>query len=255
MCGWMAVYLPWSWVVEYYLLPFAFGAAAFCGVVVGEAIQALRDERRRGVRATVAGCVGAFLVLFPLSMANVVTNGAIQLAVDAANRDLVSFVSALPANSLLSVNVPVPGEYVYEIGVHVRDIERRPDIRVEFVGEGNRVKQVGGGGSYVAMPRLRAQILPSVRLGVLETASIAGNEALARALGDRTRLVYKTRRHVHLLIFNLHRPVCALLGGIAERPYCLWRAPFVDTRKFVYGWDVYRVSANATDGVGEADSR
>jgi hypothetical protein len=104
MCGWLAVYIPWSWVVEYYLLPFAFGAAAFSGLVAGEAIQALRNERRRGVRATVAVCVGAFLVLFPLSMANVATNGAIQLAVDAANYQLVRFISALPKGSVVSVN-------------------------------------------------------------------------------------------------------------------------------------------------------
>ena len=80
ICGWLAVYLPFSWVVEYHLLPFAFGAAAFSGVVAG----------------------------------------------DAANYQLVRFISALLKGSVVGVNLPSPSEYVTEIGMHVRETEGRP---------------------------------------------------------------------------------------------------------------------------------
>jgi len=240
MCGWLAVYLPWSWVVEYYLLPFAFGAAAFCGVVAGEAIQALRDERRRGVRATVAGCVGAFLVLFPLSMANVVTNGAIQLAVDAANYQLVRFISALPKGSVVRVNMPNPNEYVYEIGLHVRQTEGRQDIVVDYFETGAGARRAGAAGGYVATLLMRCQVMPGVRIAMNEGGAGELGQTLARALGDGREPVFRIRRPVQLMMVNLHQPVCALLGARTERIYCPWPAPFVDTREFSYGWNVYR---------------
>jgi hypothetical protein len=64
-------------------------------------------------------------------------------------------------------------------------------------------------------------------------------QALAQALGDGREPVFQIRRSVHLMMVNLHQPVCALLGARAERPYCRWPAPFVDTREFSYGWNVY----------------
>ena len=238
MCGWLAVYLPWSWVVEYYLLPFAFGAAAFCGVVAGEAIQALKDERGRGVRTTVAVCVGALLVLFPLSVANVATNGAIQLAVDAANYQLVRFISALPKGSAVSVNMPNPNEYVYEIGVHVRHTEGRPDIVVDYFETGSGARRAAGG--YVATVVMKSQVVPSVRIAMNEAGAGELSQTLARALGDGREPVFRIRRRVQLMMVNLHHPVCALLGTLARSLYCRWPAPFVDTREFSYGWNVYR---------------
>lgn len=39
---------------------------------------------------------------------------------------------------------------------------------------------------------------------------------------------------------NLYKPVCALLRVGETSAYCRWPAPFVDTREFSYGWNVYR---------------
>ena len=47
MAGWLAVYLPWPATFEYYLLPFAFGAAALGGTVVGDVWAARRRAFRR----------------------------------------------------------------------------------------------------------------------------------------------------------------------------------------------------------------
>jgi hypothetical protein len=238
MCAWLVVFLPWSWVVEYYLLPFTFGAAAFCGVVAGEAIQALRDERRRGVRAIVAACVGAFLVLFPFSMANVATNSAIQLAVDAANYQLVRFITALPKGSAVRVNMPNPNAYVYQIGVHVTQTEGRPDIVVDYFETGTGAKRAGADGGYVATVVMKNQVVPGVLIAMNEGGAGELGQTLARALGDGREPVFQIRRHVRLMMVNLHQPVCALLGA-GERLYCRWPAPFVDTRTFSYGWNVY----------------
>jgi hypothetical protein len=237
MCGWLAVYLPWSWVVEYYLLPFAFGAAAFCGVVAGEAIQALRDERRRMVRAAVAVCVGALLVLFPLCTANVAALGVMQLAIDAANYQLVRFIRALPDDSVVSVNMPSPNEYVSEIEMHVRETEGRPDIVVDYFETGSGASRAGA--AYVATLVMASQVVPGVRIAMNETGAQDLDQTLLRALGDGREPVFRFRRRVQLMMFNLHKPVCSLTST-GWRVYCFWPAPFVDTRVFSYGWNVYR---------------
>jgi hypothetical protein len=239
MCAWLAVYLPWSWLFEYYLLPVAFGAAAFCGVVAGEAVQALRDERRRTVRATVAVCVGAFLILFPLCTANVAALGAMQLAVDAANYQLVRFISALPQGTAVGVNMPSPNEYLSEIGMHVSETEGRHDIFVDYFEAGAGASRAGAAGGYVATVVMRNQAVPAVRIAVNETAARELNQALVRAFGNGREPVLRIRRRVQLMMFNLHQPVCSL-PGTSWRVYCSWPAPFVDTRVFSYGWDVYR---------------
>jgi hypothetical protein len=237
MCGWLAVYLPWSWVVEYFLLPFAFGAAVFCGVVAGEAIQALRDERRRGVRAAVALCAGAFLVLFPMCTANVATLGAVQLAVDAANYQLVRFISALPKDSVVSVNMPTPNSYVSEMGMHVRETEGRPDVVVDSFEPGSGGSRASAG--YVATLVMRSQVVPGVRIAMNETGAQDLDRTLALALGDGREPVFRIRRRVQLMMFNLHQPVCSL-KSTSWRVFCFWPAPLVDTRVFSYGWNVYR---------------
>jgi hypothetical protein len=238
MCGWVAVFLPWGSVLEYFLLPFTFGAAAFCGVVAGEAIQALRDEQKKRVRVTVAACVGASLVLFPLCMANVATLGALQLAVDAANYQLVRFISVLPKGSVVGVNMPNPNEYVYEIGVHVRETEGRPDIVLDSFETGSRASRAGAVGDYVATGVMGSQVVPGVRIAMNETGARELNQSLERALGDRREPVFRVRRHVQLMMFNLHQPLCSL-RATRWRLNCFWPAPFVDTRVFTYGWDVY----------------
>jgi hypothetical protein len=62
MAGWLAVYLPWPATFEYYLLPFAFGAAAFGGTVVGDvwAARRCRDSatRRRVASSSRVDCCG-----------------------------------------------------------------------------------------------------------------------------------------------------------------------------------------------------
>jgi hypothetical protein len=237
MGGWVAVFLPWTWVLEYYLLPFAFGAAAFCGVVAGEAVQALRDERRKMVRAAVAGCVGAFLILFPLCTANVAALGAMQLAVDAANYQLVRFISTLPKGSVVAVNMPRGIEYVSEIEMHVRDTEERPDIVVDYVETTSGAIPAGAG--YVAMLEVRNQVVPAVRTAMNEMALREVNQTLLRSFGDGREPVFLVRRRAQLMMFNLHKPVCSL-RSTRWRVYCFWPATFVDTRVFTFGWNVYR---------------
>ena len=239
MIGWMVVYLPWSWTVEYYLLPFTLGAAAFAGVAFGQLVQALTDATERLPRRITAACLVACAVLWPLNLATSASNAAVQLAVDAGNHDLVRFAATLPRDTRLGVNIPGPSEYVLEIDIHLEAIERRPDIVVAHLEPATDAREGGGSASYVAAPRMLNALPLSVRIGVSEAGAAAWDLRLVQALGEKRDLVYGTRRHAQLLVFNLHRPVCRLLG----RTNCVAQGvSFIDTRMFSYGWDVYRFS-------------
>lgn len=99
MAGWLAVYVPWPATFEYYLLPFAFGAAALAGTVVGDAWA----SRRR--RPSVMGRRVAWFVLVAsgllwlMATVNAISDAPVQLAVDRANADLVDFLAGLPSRT------------------------------------------------------------------------------------------------------------------------------------------------------------
>src|SRR5207249_4141349 len=98
MAGWLAVYLPWPATFEYYLLPFAFGAAALAGTVVGDA-WASRSCQHSVTRRRVAWSVlGASAALWFVAIVNASADARVQLAVDRANADLVDFLAGLPSD-------------------------------------------------------------------------------------------------------------------------------------------------------------
>ena len=104
MAGWLAVYLPWPATFEYYLLPFAFGAAALGGTVVGDA-WASRSRRHSATRRRVAWSVlVASGLLWLVAIVNAVADARVQLTVDRSNADLVDFLAALPSRSRVVLN-------------------------------------------------------------------------------------------------------------------------------------------------------
>src|SRR5262245_2567842 len=99
MGGWLAVLAPWPATFEYYLLPFAFGAALFAGLVAG-ALWTARPSRVPPARRWLAwSALAATALLWVPGIVNAATDGRVQLAVDRANAELVTFLGALPPRS------------------------------------------------------------------------------------------------------------------------------------------------------------
>ena len=234
MVGWIGVYLPWSWTYAYFMLAFTVGAAAFAGVVLGQIVQLSAGATRRWPRLIAGACLIAVAVLWPMALANTASHAATQLTVDAANDDLLRFAATLPRDASLLVDVPQPNEAVSQLGLHLGGWGRRPDIVVDHFPIGMRASSP----TYVASPRMRNAIPRSVRLAFDEPGTTARAAALERTLGPDATLVHRIRRGAPRLFFNLHRPLCRLIGT----DDCLLRGSFVDTRKLGYGWDVYRLN-------------
>jgi len=250
MAGWIVVFLPWGRILEYYLLPFTFGLAALSGIAIGGIVEAIRGETTGRGRLWASACLGLFLLIWPLNLINHVTDAAVQLAVDGANDDMIRFAATLPSRSILLVDVPTPGEYNYEIGVHLSDIHQRRDIVVRPVDQTVTALEKRTGEHYVAVPELTESVWPGVRVGVGAGDAVYG-QRLPGSDGEGVgTMVYRTRRKVRLLTFGLQGLVCEwITTREAQGRYCAYRQRLMDARVFSYGWRIYRVPGLRVDRV------
>jgi hypothetical protein len=236
--GWTLVMLPWRATFEYYLLPATLGASAAVGIL----LSATLDEARRATRPIAwipAGAIAIGLALSVVVLINNVTNGRVQLAVDASNTALVEFLaSRAPAYGTVLLNVSEPNEYVPEAAAHLTAFHRRPDLRVDYLGRTENIT-----GAFVITPIVTHQPLPSVRVAVHEYDSRAWSVALRETIARRATLVYRQVERVPLLYIALDEVVCPLLvaADVRDGVYCGSGRPVLDRRVFRYGWEVYAV--------------
>jgi hypothetical protein len=250
LVGWMVFYLPWQFVADYYLLPFAAGAALLSASLV-EAI--LSQQHRRGplrIASTVMLALG--VLLLPGALANAATMARLQLAIDSANSEAVQYLAdAAPPGSRVQVNIQEPSEYLSEIASHLEVLQGRADMEVDVLSLDGEAPRASAG--VVADPFIRNQVLLSSRIGIYERHQADANRRLEELLEGAVPSEIVQRR-VRVLSVDPARLVCPLValivrddlaqaaslnGSIAR--YCA-NAPLLDTRETVYGWRFFRPS-------------
>jgi 4-amino-4-deoxy-L-arabinose transferase-like glycosyltransferase len=92
MAAWLGLYLPWYFAVEYYLLPFAAGAAVLAGVLFIETASLLKHASLAW-RTSGAAALGLSGLLLLGSLANNAASASVQLAQDAANAGVLAYVA------------------------------------------------------------------------------------------------------------------------------------------------------------------
>jgi hypothetical protein len=248
MAGWLAVYLPWPATFEYYLLPFAFGAAALAGTVVGDT-WASRSRRHPVTRTRVAWSVlAASGLLWFVAVVNAVADARVQLTVDRANTELVDFLAGLPSRSRVVVNTGV-NEYLLELPMHLSQIKARPDIVVEHVTGAGR-NGPPWADVFVVTPVMANKPGPTVRVALDEPGVSHDNAMLSAVLAGRAEPVYRAAQHIRLVELGLHRLLCHLPGSPrVDATYCPRDRGVIDRRMFSYGWQVHRLGRPAVDPV------
>lgn len=264
MVIWMGIFLPWHSLVEYYLMPFAFGCAIFSGVILGQAVTALQTSQAKSIRVLAGVSLVTCLALMPLVLMNNSTNAHYQLTLDRANSELVDYLAILPAHSTVLMNIPT-NEYAYELGVHLADLKQRPDIQVDYFRSQIPLAGTAPLSYYVVTPWIENQLFPSVRYGTYETGARQWDLYLRNFLGDKIALanfspatpaialndlaqpIHRIEHQLPLLDFGLHLSVCLLANqtnniGI----YCNVPRPFIDNRTLSYGWKIYQASKDAS---------
>lgn len=239
MGGWVAIYLPWVFMVEYYLLPFALGSAVVAATITDLAVASFAQSGP--VRRLVLSATGSVAALFlGASVLGMVSNARQQLMVDDVNQRAMQMLGdLLPASSTLLVNHQFPGEYVEEIRLHLLYVLRREDVRVDYVRLDDLGAQVSGvDPTYVLVSVVENQPLLTVRMGVVETSVREWNRALADFLAAHGDAAGRVEDELPLLSVNLVRLLCPL---VSTRAFCEVAEPIVDRRTFSYGWELYQI--------------
>jgi hypothetical protein len=240
MAAWVLVYLPWVFTVEYYMLPFSLGAALLGAILIEQVWTLLRSSPPSGILLPVL-CILLSVVLFLATLVNNLSNARIQLAVDAANAEMLIQISrTLPQDSTILVNIQSANEYVDEIPVHLAVIWGRPDIKVyPVILQDGGQKGVSGLKQYfILSPFMQNQPKLSVRLGVLENTQQRWNQSLSEVYRDQLQEIYRTEHSFTMSSIDLLSLACPFMRG---QSYCANNPSAIDRRVFSYGWLLYKV--------------
>jgi hypothetical protein len=210
------------------------------GIGLSAIMNYIYDQSRmiRIFSKIILSCV---LILACFVLANGITNGRIQVAIDSSNKDLIDFLALhVPVNGTVLVNLQEANEYVFEIGVHLAALKQRQDIRLRYFYD---LDFEADAGAFAVTPIMKNEPIPTVRSTMYEgVAKIWKSELLAK-LGSRGKLVDQKAKRVQLLMIALETPICPVLMW-ADIPHgfnCGGVRPVIDTRIFTYGWEVYRI--------------
>ena len=238
IAGWIAIYLPWHSLLQYYLLPFAVGASVFSAVALSLLVESARRSNGPALTRALSGVAlvlsGGVLVC---NLVNNVTQARIQLLQDRANAHLVDFLSTLPVGAHVLVNVTEPNEYEYEIGLHLSELKQRSDITVNFLRP-DPPERPSNGRHYVATPVCENQPDPAVRMAIWEADARARNRELDLLTGGAPDLwAFTDRMPIVDVGFHLLPSIVLRTRGHTPADGEVWR-PFLDVRTLVYGWRV-----------------
>ena len=241
MAAWIAVYLPWVFMQEYYALPFSFGAALAAGLAVGWLIDRLQ-HKQAAWRVFSGALLGLAALLWLVTLPTNLSNARIQLAVDDANTRLISgLADHASQGSTVLVNIQVANEYVEQMSLYyLPKVYSRPDLVVvpyqsQPLGNGSEFHQPD---VIVAMPQVEHQPLLSVRMGLYEPTQKTWNADLLARLTPDWVMSGLIQNQFQLSIVDLPRLFCPL---IRTRLFCSVPSPLLDQRLFSYGWAIYRL--------------
>jgi len=247
--SWLIVYLPWPATFEYYLLPFAAGAAILAGGIAASLWDMARRDRSIAVRRVAWSTLAASGLLWLAAIGNAAADARVQLTVDRANADLVDFLADLPTGSRIVLNTTEANEYLYEVPLHLAEIKKRPDLRVQHVGERAPADDPPIQ-TFVITPTIADRPALTVRIAVNESGVRRDATRLRAMLRERGELVYTTEHHARLVEFALPRLLCPVARSpFADATYCPRDRGIVSARTFSYGWAVHRIPAAHDESV------
>jgi hypothetical protein len=193
---------------------------------------------RGGWRWAAIVALGLSTLLFFSSQFNNLSNGRIQLAVDSANADLLSYLRNVEPNSTVLLNIQTPNEYYYKLVDYIVKYWGRSDITISPFDFQDTSSP---GVYYLLVPYVVNQPLLAVRQGVVENTQNYWNDSLIPYFQEHPgwQKIRQFQRHFFLSGMDLPRLFCPF---IRTRAFCATPAPLLDNRPFEYGWVIYRLN-------------
>lgn len=231
LIGWIAIYIPWRFAQEYYLLPFDLGAAILAAMLLSLAWRAYQKSSK-GSRIFVGSMLGLSALLWLASLANYWTDARIQMAVDSANQRMLDRLEKMPEGASVLLNIQYPNEYTVELDLLLRQVRGRSDIELETF---NPSKQQTA--DYYLTPFVQNRPLLTVRMGVSEPDLDVWISTLQNKIGENNQPLMEVEQRLRLIMVDLPRLFCPLNPGLN---FCSSDYPLIDTRTFAYGWKLYQ---------------
>ncbi len=237
MGAWICIYLPWNFMSEYYMLPFALAAAVFASQLIIELAAAFREVGWKSWMAI--GGASLALLLLAGNLFNNLTNARVQLAVDSTNAAMMAYlVKHTAPGSTVLINIQTQNEYVVEMETQLGNVYDRPDLKISLFRSGSSPDQ-NAAGIYIVDPFVKNQPLLTVRMGVIEDTQNMWNDNLQGYLQTHPgwQIVYSPSDSFKLSDINYPRLFCPF---VKTRAFCATPVPSVDLREFSYGWTIYK---------------
>jgi hypothetical protein len=231
LIGWIAIYIPWRFAQEYYLLPFDLGVAILTVMLINLAWRAYQKSSKVS-RIFIGSILGLSALLWLASLANYWTDARIQMAVDSANQQMLDRLEKLPEGASVLLNIQYPNEYTVELDLLLRQVRGRSDIMLQTF---NPSKQQTA--DYYLTPFVQNRPLLTVRMGVSELDLAVWISSLQNRIGENNQPVMQVEQRLRLIMVDLPRFFCPLLPGLN---FCSSAYPVIDTRTFAYGWKLYQ---------------
>jgi hypothetical protein len=237
MAAWLAIFLPWDFVVGYYLLPFAAGAAVLAGLLFDETWRLLVHPHRTWRAAAAVALVVAGVLLLG-SLANNAATASIQLAQDTANAAMLRYVAEnAPPGSAVIVNIQLPNEYVVEMQLLLADLYDRPDLDFNYYQQQDFSQMSSEYPAvYLLVPELENQPHMTVRMGLQEENQQIWNASIPPVTPKYWQTAFQVSRQPPLLTVDYPRLLCSI---IYRENYCSAEGGLVYLRQFRYQWAVY----------------
>jgi hypothetical protein len=243
MGGWFVVFLAWDRVCDYYLLPFAVGYSVFCGIVLGNVLEILKNLQKSNKIFSIALLV-LVAISFLINLLNNYTNAKVQLIMDRQEIALMDFLtnSTLDQDRVL-INFDSNSTFFSTGSALIQSAGERPNMYIQPFRFETAVPALSPQFSYyLVTAETKNKPLFSVRGS---GGNQKNNQALDGILGPSPRPVFIAQESFRLISINLINLVCSFVkGGYLEYLYCSYHIPVVDLRVYKYTWQVYKVTSN-----------
>jgi hypothetical protein len=165
--SWMAVFMPWIYASEYYMLPFAAGVTFVASLMAADVGRAML--RSRGiVKASLAGLLVASAALFLPTLLTNAKNAQIQLVVNRVDAETLEYIAdSTPFAGTVLLNTTVQGR-IFEVKLYLSAIEDRPDIQVRVLPNTAGQDSAARLADYVVSQRISNRPHLAVRMFMLD---------------------------------------------------------------------------------------
>jgi hypothetical protein len=238
LLAWIGALLPWEYARAYYLLSFSLGVSILIGLFAPYILDQVKYPSKSPRWITI-GLSVAGLLLFLASLTHYRTHARTQLIFDRMNQHMLeTTVEITPPDGRVFVSLEERKEYVEGIEYFLVDYYGLTEIDYTYISVEILERLHWYSGGVVIMPTVNNMPSLLVRAGVDNEFTMLWNEIVLRNKGDRLIPVTEFRKEFRIINLNLPVVFCPLVG---PRGFCENPDPFLDTRLFSYGWEIFTI--------------